>query len=134
MPVEASWLSAAVAIYFLMICVQAVISNLENNPAAMLGARDSLNPDGRFSARAKRANANMVEALLLFAPLMLLVIMLDRGNEMTALGGMLFCAGRAAYAPLYWLGVPYLRTLAWLAGVVGVVLIFLQVLPFTGAA
>jgi len=60
--------------------------------------------------------------------------MLDRTNAMTALGGWLFVAGRAAYAPLYWLGVPVLRTFAWLAGIAGSVIILLQVLPFSGAA
>ena len=133
MPIDASLLVLAVLIFIVQVMVQGVFSNLEHKPKELLGPRDQLS-DGKLAARAKRANQNMIEALWMFAPLMLVAIMLDRTNEMTALGGWLFVAGRAAYAPLYWFGVPVLRTLAWVAALAGVVLVLLQVLPFSGAA
>jgi len=134
MPIDASLLVLAVLIFMAMVVVQAIFSNLEHPPKTMLGARDSLSDDSVLIRRAKRANQNMIEALLIHAPLVLVVLLLDRGNDMTALGGWLFVAGRAAYAPLYWFGVPLLRTLAWAAGVAGSVIILLQILPFSGAA
>ena len=134
MPIDASLLVLAVLIYIAMIAVQVVFSNLEHKPKDQLGSRDGLIDASPMTQRAKRANQNMVEALLMFAPLLLLAIVLDRTNEMTALGGWLFVAGRAVYAPLYWIGVPVLRTLAWLVGAAGTVLVLLQVLPFSGAA
>ncbi|XBQ15660.1 MAG: MAPEG family protein [Oceanicaulis sp.] len=133
MTLDASLLVLAVLIFIVQVMVQGVFSNLEHKPGELLGPRDNLT-DGALAGRAKRANQNMIEALWMFAPLMLVAIMLDRTNEMTALGGWLFVAGRAAYAPLYWFGVPVLRTLAWVAALAGVVLVLLQVLPFTGAA
>lgn len=108
--------------------------NIEHPPKVMLGARDGMVDQTARTQRAKRANQNMIEAMVMFAPLMVAVILTDRANDMTALGGWLFVAGRALYAPLYWFGVPVLRTFAWLAGVIGVVLILLQILPFSGAA
>jgi uncharacterized MAPEG superfamily protein len=134
MPIDASLLVLSVLIFIVMVLVQAVFSNLEHPPKQMLGARDGLSDTKAVTQRAKRANQNMIEALLMFAPLMLVAIVTDRTNDMTALGGWLFVAGRAAFAPLYWLGVPVLRTLAWMVAVAGIILVLLQVLPFTGAA
>jgi uncharacterized MAPEG superfamily protein len=134
MLIDASLLSLSILIFLVMIAVQAVFSNIEHPPKVMLGARDGMVDKGALTQRAKRANQNMTEALLIHVPLVLLVIATDRTNEMTALGGWLFVAGRAAYAPLYWLGVPVVRTFAWLAGIAGSVIILLQVLPFSGAA
>ena len=47
---------------------------------------------------------------------------------MTQLGGQLFFWARVAYAVIYLVGIPYLRTLAWLVSVIGLVMIFLQLL------
>ena len=134
MPIELSYLVCAVLLYGVMILVQAIASNLENKPADLAGARDGIVETSVFVGRARRANQNMVEALLLFVPLVLVAAHLDRLNEMTQLGAGLFLGGRIAYAPLYWFGVPWLRTLAWLAAVIGTILVLLQVLPFSGAA
>ena len=134
MPIDVSLLVLAIWVFIAMILVQALFSNLEHPPKVMLGARDGLQDASVLTRRAKRANQNMIEALLMHAPLVLLVVLLDRANDMTALGGWLFVAGRAVYAPLYWFGAPVLRTLAWFAAAVGTVLILLQVLPFSGAA
>lgn len=133
MTIDASLLVIAVLIYMAMIVVQVVFSNLEHKPKDQLGSRDGLTDTSRLTGRAKRANHNMVEALVMYAPLVLVVLALDRANDMTALGGWLFVAGRAVYAPIYWLGVPVLRTLAWFVAAAGTVLILLQILPFSGA-
>jgi uncharacterized MAPEG superfamily protein len=134
MPVDASLLILAVLIFGAQVLVQAVFSNLEHPPKTMLGARDDLTDASALTQRAKRANQNMIEAMVLHVPLVLLVLLLDRGNDMTALGGWLFVAGRATYAPLYWFGVPLVRTLAWAAAAAGSVIILLEILPFSGAS
>ena len=43
-------------------------------------------------------------------------------------GAQLFLWARLAYAVIYLAGIPYLRTAVWLVSIVGLVLIFLQVL------
>lgn len=130
MPTELSYLVASIILYAVMIVIQAVFSNLEHGLGSLAGARDGIVDNNAKTLRAKRATANMVEALLLFVPLVLVAAHLGRFNDMTALGAMLFFFGRLAYAPLYWMGVPWLRTVAWFAAMVGTVLILLQVLPF----
>lgn len=134
LPLELSYLVSAIALYFVMIAVQAFLSNIENKPAVMAGGRDGVTDKGVMLGRARRANANMVESLLMFVPLVLVAYVTDNLNDMTELGAGLFLAARIVYAPIYWFGIPWLRTLVWAAGLVGIVLIFLQVLPFSGAA
>ncbi|WP_421786642.1 MAPEG family protein [Hyphobacterium sp.] len=134
MPLELSYLVSAVFLYFLMIVVQAILANLENNPAAMAGARDGIADKGVMLGRARRANANMVEAMMMFVPLILVAYLTDNLNDMTQLGAGLFLAARIIYAPLYWFGIPWLRTLVWFAGFAGTVLVAFQILPFTGAS
>lgn len=134
MPIELSYLVSSIIVYFLMIVVQATLANLENKPGTMAGARDGLVDKSVMLSRARRANANMVEALIMFVPLILVAYVTDNLNGMTQLGAGLFLAARIVYAPLYWFGVPWLRTLVWFAGLVGTVLIALQILPFSGAA
>lgn len=134
MPLELSYLVSAIALYFVMIVVQAFLSNIENKPAVMAGGRDGVTDKGVMLGRARRANANMVESLLMFVPLVLVAHVTGNLNGMTELGAGLFLAARIVYAPLYWFGIPWLRTLAWAGGLAGIVMIFLQVLPFSGAA
>ena len=129
-----AYLLLSVALFFAMILVQ-VLANIKHNGLVPLsGARDDLKAPTFFLERAKRANQNMIESLVMFIPLILVAVITERTNGMTALGAALFFWGRLAYAPLYWFGVPWLRSAAWFVGILGLILIFLQILPFTGAA
>ncbi|MCA8901167.1 MAG: MAPEG family protein [Hyphomonas sp.] len=131
---DLTWLSATVALFFVYLLGEVVLGNIQYTPKELLGSRDGLAPNNPALARAKRATSNMVEAMCMFVPLVLIAAVTGKSNEMTAYGAMTFFFARVAYAPLYWFGVPTLRTLAWFAGVIGLIMIFLQVLPFSGAA
>lgn len=95
---------------------------------ALAGNRDDMPAMSGLPARASRAHLNMVENLVLFAALILVAQVSGRANEMTALGAQLFFWARLAYALVYLIGIPWVRTLAWLVSVLGMVLIFLQLL------
>jgi uncharacterized MAPEG superfamily protein len=133
MPVEYSWLVASLLLYGVMIFVQAAASNLEHTPKRLAGPRDDVVDQRPMTGRCKRANQNMVESLLLFAPLVLIAGQLGRFDDMTAFAGLLFFASRLVYAPFYWFGVPLLRTLAWLGGMIAIFMVLSRVLPFFGA-
>jgi len=45
---------------------------------------------------------------------------------MTALGAQLFFWGRLGYAAVYVIGLPWIRTAVWAVSIVGLLLIFLQ--------
>ena len=90
-------------------------SNRENMPAFT-----------GWVGRADRAHLNMLENLVLFAALVLLVFATNKSNPMTVLGAQLFFWGRVGYAAVYLVGIPWLRTGVWLVSIVGLLLIFLQ--------
>ena len=49
-----------------------------------------------------------------------------KANATTAMGAMIFFWARLAYAIIYVAGIPWLRTVAWTASVVGMIMIALQ--------
>lgn len=65
---------------------------------------------------------------MLFAALVLVAVLAGRTNAMTLLGAQIFVWARLAYALVYMAGVPWLRTAVWFASVIGLALIFFQLL------
>lgn len=78
--------------------------------------------------RAIRAHRNMLESLVLFAILVLVAHVAGKANAMTALGAQLFFYGRVAYAVVYLIGIPWVRTVTWAVSVVGLALIAIELL------
>lgn len=95
--------------------------------AEALGPRDDLPPLTRVGGRAERALANLQEALPVFLTLALLNLILGTGALATT-GAMVFLVARVLYVPAYLAGIMGLRTLIWMAGVVGLVLMLVPIL------
>ncbi len=68
----------------------------------------------------------MLENLVLFAILVLVAEVTGRANATTAFGSELFFAARLVYVPIYLIGITWVRTGAWGVSIVGLVLIFTQ--------
>ncbi len=81
-----------------------------------------------WAVRMKKAHANAIENLVVFAPLVLAVHVAGVSNETTALACMVFFWARVAHLVTYTLGIPWVRTLAFAAGFVCQVTLALQVL------
>jgi len=94
----------------------------------LAGNRDDLPAMEDWAGRANRAHRNMLENLVLFAALVLTAQVAGRANAMTAVGAQLFFWARLAYAVIYVAGIPWLRTGVWFVSVIGLILIFLQLL------
>ncbi|MEM9739160.1 MAG: MAPEG family protein [Pseudomonadota bacterium] len=134
MPLMYSYLVGAVLLFLVMILFQAVSGALHHG-TILLGPRDNIEkPDSVLMGRGKRASANMLENMMLFVPLTIVAVETGRMTPMAEFGAGLFLGARIIYAPAYWFGIPLLRPAAWFAGMVGIILIALQILPFTGAA
>ena len=93
---------------------------------ALAGNREGLVPCTGWAGRAARAHHNMLENLVLFASLVLVAALAGKTNATTLLGAQLFFWARVAYAVVYIGGIPWLRTAAWLVSVIGLALIFSQ--------
>ena len=68
----------------------------------------------------------MLESLVLFAVLVLVTEITNKNNTMTGLGAQLFFWARVAYTAIYIAGVQWVRTAVWGVSVIGLILIFFQ--------
>lgn len=94
----------------------------------LAGNRENMPEMEGWAGRAERAHRNMLESLVLFAILVLAARALNVSNGLTVLGAQLFFWGRVAHAVLYIAGISWVRTAAWAVSVVGLLLIFLQLI------
>jgi uncharacterized MAPEG superfamily protein len=70
----------------------------------------------------------MLESLVIFAALVLVAQFSGKTNLGTAFGAQLFFWARLAYAPVYIIGIPWLRTGLWVISFVGLLQILQQLL------
>ena len=94
----------------------------------LVGNRENLPALEGWAGRAQRAHRNMLESLAIFAALVLVAQVAARSNAMTAFGAQLFFWARVAYAPVYVIGIPVLRTILWGVSFAGLLQILLQLL------
>jgi uncharacterized MAPEG superfamily protein len=89
-----------------------------------MGARDeTLPPPTPLIGRLTRAQANFFETF----PILVAAVLADAAANLfdrwTAIGALLWLVARVIYLPLYAFGVPVVRTLVWMASVVGLVML-----------
>ena len=118
----------AIALTFVEVLVAALGAQLQVGVGPLAGNRDEVPPLTGFAGRAQRAHHNMLENLPLFIALVLVAQIAGRTNAMTLLGAQLFFWGRLAHWLIYLAGIPWLRTLAWFVSVVGMILIFRELI------
>lgn len=128
MSIELQLLVCAVALTVIQVVVAATGATLQVGLPPLAGNREGLPEVTGWAGRAQRAHRNMLENLVLFAALVLVAHAAGRENDMTALGAQIFLWSRAAYAVVYIIGIPWLRTALFGVSVVGLVMIFLQVI------
>ena len=128
MPVELSLLVWSVALCVIQMLASVILTQGQVGLPPLVGNREGFPEVLGLAGRARRAHHNMLENMPLFAALALDAVASARTNEMTALGAQLFFWGRVAYAVIYLAGIPWARTASWAVSVVGLVLIFLQLL------
>ncbi len=109
--------------------IGSIIRIIEVGPLALLGPRDDLPPrTNKFGLRGERANTNFKETLPWALGLLLLVQLTDHANGVSATGAWLYFWARAIYLPLYVLGTPFVRSIAFGASLVGMGMIASQIL------
>lgn len=89
-----------------------------------VSARDKeLGPAKPVTGRLVRAQANFEETFPIAIVALLGVVIANRTSEWTALGGWIWLGARLVYLPLYWAGVPVLRTIVWTIGMAGLAMV-----------
>jgi len=118
--------SSALALAQMIVALLAAIRQVGLVPLA--GNRENLPSLEGVAARARRAQQNMLENLAVFAALVLVAQLAGKTNSATALGAQMFFWARLAYAPVYVVGIPWLRTALWAVSFVGMLRILQQLL------
>jgi len=118
--------SAALALVQMFVAVIGAQSQV--GLPVLAGNRDDLPRLTGWAGRAQRAHLNLLESLAIFAIVVLVANAAGRTNATTALGAQLFFWGRLAYAIVYLIGLPWIRTLVWAVSVAGILLVFSQLL------
>jgi uncharacterized MAPEG superfamily protein len=128
MPAELRLLIWSVALTFLQMLVAAAGAALVVGLPTLVGNRENMPKLSGWAGRACRAHYNMLENMAVFAPLVVVGHLTGRNNARTVLGAEIFFFARLLYAFIYVIGIPYLRTAVWTASIIGLIIIFSQLI------
>jgi uncharacterized MAPEG superfamily protein len=111
---------------WLMLCTSSGLRIRAFQPGGVdraFGNRADLPEPTPLAGRADRAAKNMVENLAMFVALIAAVHFAGKASEQTTLGANIFFWSRLAFWPCYLAGITHLRTLIWLASILGMAMI-----------
>ncbi|BFM15443.1 hypothetical protein R50073_16260 [Maricurvus nonylphenolicus] len=123
MPIEILALAATGALLLTLTLIQGTRNVLVLGLPTAAGNQHDIAPWNGANDRLNRAIRNLIEAIAIFAPIALTVQVLNLGNDTSALGAEIFLIARVVHALVYIAGIPWVRTLAWFAGVAGIVMV-----------
>lgn len=127
MPVELILLGASTVLLFVHIMLQGQLATRERGIDWNAGPRDDeTRPLGTYAGRAARALANFQETYPAFVALALGLAVTGHTGGVGAIGAGLWFAARLVYIPLYLFGIRYIRSLSWLASILGLLLMLIR--------
>jgi len=119
-------LEIAVVLWLVHVLVQVFAARSEFGDDYLLSSRDELKqPTGAICGRASRALENYVQNLVPFVALDLALIVV--GN-VGGLGATIWIIARILYLPAYLAGIKFLRTGLWLISIIGLLMMFVQLI------
>lgn len=116
---ELTYLVYAVILLILHMLVQATASDLSKGIGWALGAQDEKREPSVVAGRLERALRNYVYNLPAFIALALTLKVTELGTATTATGAAIWFWARVAYVPAYATAIPFTRSIAWFASLVG---------------
>ena len=128
MSFELTLLIWSVGLAFVQMLVAVSGAILQFGLPDIAGNRENMPPATSWAGRAQRAHHNMLENLVLFGVLVLVTEIANKNNAMTGFGAQLFFWARVIYGIIYVIGLPWLRTGVWVISMIGLILIFLQLI------
>jgi uncharacterized MAPEG superfamily protein len=113
---DLSCLIWCVVLAFVQVVIATMAGIAQVGLPELAGNRDATPPMTALAGRAQRAHRNMMENLPLFIAL---VLVAHAASVPSVLGEQVFFWARVAYAIVYLIGIPWLRTAMWGISVVG---------------
>ncbi len=125
---ELRFLLYSAFLFFVFIVINTLSQLRVAGLKALAGNRDEMPPPSRFCARSQRLIDNMQENLVLFGAVVLVAAATGVSTPGTVIGVQLFFYGRVAHGLCYLIGIPWARTAAWVVSIIGMAMIFIDVL------
>jgi len=122
LPTEIVMLGVSVVLLLVQLFVQSVSATVEMGGDYKTGPRDEPRVlAGVFAGRAERAFRNLLETFPVFAALALALVITGRDGDLGAFGAEAWVIVRILYLPLYFIQIPYARSLVWFASIFALV-------------
>jgi len=116
------WIFAALVVYYIHLFLPSMIRIPQIGISRYVGSRDDLPALPAIGQRAERAHNNLRENMIPFVALALLSLALGEVSATAISGAQLFVLARIVYLLCYLFAVPWLRSIVWSIGFVGLVL------------
>ena len=124
MPVELRILALGAVLLFIHIFVATRFKTAQYGRKWNISARDEALPEPNpVTGRLMRAQANFQETFPIAIVALLGVVAAGRTSQWTAIGGWIWLGSRLVYLPLYWAGIPVVRTIVWTIALIGLAMV-----------
>ena len=122
---ELTYLAWTVVLGLVQVIATAQFMTAANGFAYGAGNRDTPPPRRMsiYGERLERATKNLLETAPFAVAAILIAHVANRHNAYTGWGAALYFWARLVYVPIYMLGITYIRTVVFLASVLGIVLV-----------
>ena len=122
LPTEIVMLGVSVALLLVHLFLQSISATVEMGGDYKAGPRDEARVlEGIFAGRSDRAFRNLLETFPVFAGLALALVVTGRNGGLGALGAEAWVVARLLYVPLYFIQIPYARSLVWFVSIFALV-------------
>jgi uncharacterized MAPEG superfamily protein len=122
LPTEIVMLAIGAVLLMLQLFLQSISSTAELGGVYKAGPRDEARvAKSVFAARADRAFRNLLETFPIFAALALALVVTGRNGGLGALGAEVWVVSRILYVPLYFIQIPFARSLMWFVSIFALV-------------
>ncbi len=129
LPTEILLLGWSAVLVIVQLGLQSVLATRELGRGYNASPRDQeLKPKGLHAGRAERALRNLLETYPVFVGLALALVVTGQAGGLGATGAVVWFVARLVYLPLYILGIPYIRSLAWVGSLVGLLMMLVELL------
>lgn len=129
MTTELTILGWTLVLALVQIMLPSMFRTRETGVAYNASPRDSEGPPvGVVTGRLIRAQKNLFETLPLFIAAILIAHVTNIHTVATYYGAMIYLGARIIYVPVYAMGISYVRSLIWVASMVGLLAILSSIL------
>lgn len=128
MPVELLYLTLVALLTTLIWLPYSLNLIVKHGLMAAVGNRDKALPLAPWAERTRRAHANAVENMVVFATVVLVAASLNKFNAVTAMAATVYFWARLVHYLVYTFGWIWVRTLMWTVGWVCCLVIIWRIL------